>query len=192
MDPDGSHMEIFAKGIRNTVGFDWHPDDRALWFTDNGRDWMGDNRPPDELNRAAKSGMHFGYPYCHGLDITDSKFFGQRSCQEFTPPIQELGPLVAALGMLFYTGKIFPEEYLNQIFMAEHGSWNRTNPIGYRITLVRLERNRAVSYTTFIDGWLQNGQAWGSPVDIIQLGGGSLLVSDDSADVIYRISYQGE
>ncbi|GAB4330890.1 MAG: sorbosone dehydrogenase family protein [Candidatus Abyssubacteria bacterium] len=189
MRPDGSGLEIFARGIRNTVGFDWHPETKELWFTDNGRDWLGDDRPPDELNHAPEKGLHFGYPFCHGDDISDPEFGGLRACEEFTPPAMELGPHVAALGMRFYTGTMFPEEYRNQIFIAEHGSWNRTTPIGYRVTLVRLDGSRAVSYETFAEGWLQGGRAWGRPVDVLVMPDGSLLVSDDRAGAIYRITY---
>jgi len=190
INPDGSGFEIFARGIRNTVGFDWHPGTKELWFTDNGRDWLGDDLPPDELNHAPKAGMHFGYPYCHGKNIPDPEFGGQRSCNDFTPPSMELGPHVAALGMRFYTGNVFPDEYRNQIFIAEHGSWNRSSPIGYRITLVRLEDDRAVSYEVFASGWLQASGAWGRPVDLLVLPDGSMLVSDDKADAIYRITYE--
>ena len=191
MRPDGSGLETFARGIRNTVGFDWHPVSRDLWFTDNGRDWLGDDRPPDELNHAPRPGMHFGYPYCHAKNIPDPEFGAKRRCDEFTPPAMELGPHVAALGMRFYTGAMFPEEYRNQIFIAEHGSWNRTTPIGYRISLVRLDNGRAVSYDVFAEGWLQGHQAWGRPVDLLVMPDGSLLVSDNRADVIFRITYKG-
>ncbi|HYY16145.1 MAG TPA: sorbosone dehydrogenase family protein [Gammaproteobacteria bacterium] len=191
MRPDGSGLETFARGIRNTVGFDWHPVSRDLWFTDNGRDWLGDDRPPDELNHAPRPGMHFGYPYCHAKNIPDPEFGAKRRCDEFTPPAMELGPHVAALGMRFYTGAMFPEEYRNQIFIAEHGSWNRTTPIGYRISLVRLDNGRAVSYDVFAEGWLQGHQAWGRPVDVLVMPDGSLLVSDNRADVIFRITYKG-
>jgi glucose/arabinose dehydrogenase/protein-S-isoprenylcysteine O-methyltransferase Ste14 len=190
MKPDGKGLEIFASGVRNTVGFDWHPETKELWFTDNGRDWMGDDRPPDELNRAPQKGMHFGFPYCHGGDIPDPSYGKNRNCSQYTPPAMKLGPHVAALGMKFYTGAMFPAEYRKQIFIAEHGSWNRSVPIGYRITLVRLDKNRAVSYETFAEGWLQGTKAWGRPVDVLVMPDGALLVSDDQAGVIYRISYQ--
>lgn len=190
MKPDGSDLEIYAEGIRNTVGFDWHPATGELWFTDNGRDWMGDNAPPDELNRAPRKGMNFGFPFCHGGTIPDPKYGKERSCREFTPPEMNLGPHVAALGMRFYTGKLFPEEYRHQIFIAEHGSWNRSEPIGYRITLVRMKGSRAVSYEVFAEGWLQKGGPWGRPVDLQVMPDGTLLVSDDKAGVIYRITYQ--
>jgi glucose/arabinose dehydrogenase len=191
MRPDGTGLETFARGIRNTVGFDWHSDTKELWFTDNGRDWLGDDSPPDELNRAPRPGMHFGYPYCHGGNIPDPEFGAKHQCSEFTPPVQNLAPHVAALGMRFYTGTMFPAEYRNQVFIAEHGSWNRTAPIGYRVTLVRLDNNRAVSYEPFAEGWLQGGRVWGRPVDVLVMPDGSLLVSDDRADVIYRIRYKG-
>lgn len=191
MRPDGTNLETFARGIRNTLGFDWHPVTKELWFTDNGRDWLGDDQPPDELNRAPQPGMHFGYPYCHGANIPDPEFGSKRQCSEFTPPAQNLDPHVAALGMRFYTGTMFPESYRQQIFIAEHGSWNRTTPIGYRVMLVRLDNDRAVSYEPFAEGWLQEGRPWGRPVDVQVMPDGSLLVSDDRAGVIYRIRYKG-
>jgi glucose/arabinose dehydrogenase len=190
IDPDGSHPEIFAHGVRNTVGFDWRPKTGVLWFTDNGRDWMGDDIPPDELNRAPRKDMDFGFPYCHGGTIADPEFGSKRRCEEFVPPAMALGPHVAALGMRFYTGTMFPDQYRNQIFIAEHGSWNRTSPIGYRISLVRLSGNRAISYEVFAKGWLKNGRAWGRPVDVLVMPDGALLVSDDRAGVIYRISHE--
>ena len=190
MNPDGSGLEVFARGIRNTVGFDWHPGTRELWFTDNGRDMLGDDRPPDELNYAPQKGMHFGYPYCHGSNIADPEFGRKRNCSEFTPPAIELGPHVASLGMRFYTGTMFPPEYRNQIFIAEHGSWNRTRPIGYRVTLVRLQGNRAVKYEVFAEGWLEGERPWGRPVDVQVMPDGALLVSDDYAGAIYRITYR--
>jgi glucose/arabinose dehydrogenase len=190
MQPDGTGVEVFAHGVRNTVGFDWHPETHELWFTENGRDWMGDNVPPDELNVAPQQGLHFGFPYCHGTAIPDPEFGKRRKCEEFTAPVQELGPHVAALGMRFYTGTMFPQVYRRQIFIAEHGSWNRSTPIGYRVMLVRLEENRPVSYEVFAEGWLQGGEAWGRPVDVLVMPDGALLVSDDEAGAIYRISYQ--
>ena len=190
MKADGSAMEVFARGIRNTVGFDWHPVTKELWFTDNGGDNLGDDVPPDELNHVPKPGLNFGYPYCHGGDIPDPQFGKKHPCSEFTPPAQKLGPHVAALGMRFYTGSMFPAEYRNQIFIAEHGSWNRSTPIGYRITVVQLENGRAVSYKPFAEGWLQRGRAWGRPVDVLVMPDGALLVSDDQAGAIYRIRYK--
>lgn len=187
--PDGSQFQVFARGIRNTVGFDWSPIDGHLWLTDNGRDWMGENQPPDELNEAPRSGMHFGYPYCHGKELPDPRFGAGHSCSHYTAPAIELGPHVAALGMRFYQGKMFPPSYRGQIFIAEHGSWNRRTPIGYRITRVKVEGSKAVSYQTFAQGWLQEEKAWGRPVDLLILEDGSMLVSDDYAGAIYRISY---
>jgi len=189
MRPDGSALEQYARGVRNTVGFDWDPATGNLWFTDNGRDWMGNNAPPDELNHAPRPNMHFGYPYCHGKTVSDNDFGSKRPCDEFTPAAVELGPHVASLGMRFYTGKMFPESYRNQIFIAEHGSWNRIPPSGYRITLVRLKDGKAVSYETFAEGWLGGLAAWGRPVDVQEMPDGALLVSDDKAGVIYRIAY---
>ncbi|MCL4691595.1 MAG: sorbosone dehydrogenase family protein [Candidatus Hydrogenedentes bacterium] len=192
MDPDGSNREIYAEGIRNTVGFAWHPDTNELWFTDNGRDWLGDNVPPDELNHAPQSGMHFGFPHWHGLDTPDPQYGSGHTASDFTLPVQELGPHVAALGMRFYTGSMFPAEYQKQIFIAEHGSWNRSTPIGYRVMLVRLNGGQATSYEVFAEGWLQdNGNAWGRPVDVQVMPDGSMLVSDDRANAIYRITYGG-
>ncbi len=190
MNADGSGFEIFAHGIRNTVGFAWHPGTNELWFTENGGDNMGDDVPADELNVAPQPGMHFGYPYCHAGDIPDPKFGENHTCDNYIKPIQKLAPHTAALGMKFYTGKMFPAEYRNQAFIAEHGSWNRSEPIGYRVTLVKLNGNQAVSYTPFAEGWLKDGEAWGRPVDVLQLPDGSLLVSDDFANCIYRITYE--
>ncbi|MFB3072026.1 MAG: sorbosone dehydrogenase family protein [bacterium] len=189
MEPDGTGLEQFALGVRNSVGFDWHPGTKELWFTDNGRDWMGDDMPPDELNHAPRKGLHFGFPYCHGRSVPDPEFGKSRRCGAFTPPARELGPHVASLGMRFYAGEMFPEKYRGQIFIAEHGSWNRTTPIGARVTLVRLEGGRAVAYDVFAEGWLQGGRAWGRPVDLLVMPDGALLVSDDHAGAIYRISY---
>jgi glucose/arabinose dehydrogenase len=186
---DGRNLEIFVRGVRNTVGFDWHPQTGELWFTNNGRDWMGDDMPPDTLHRAAVKGLHFGFPYCHAGEIPDPEYGDRRNCAEFDPPAMHLGPHVAPLGMKFYTGNMFPEKYNNQIFIAEHGSWNRSIPIGYRIMLVTLDASRPVRYEIFAEGWLQGNKAWGRPVDILVMPDGALLVSDDRAGAIYRISY---
>ncbi len=192
MKPDGSGLEVFARGIRNSVGMDWHPETRGLFFTDNGRDMLGDEVPNDELNVADRPGLHFGYPYCHEGAVLDPEFGSNRTCAEYTPPAQKLGPHVAALGIKFYTGAQFPADYRNRALIAQHGSWNRTNdagPIGYRVMAARVEGNKVVGYDTFIEGWLQNGRAWGRPVDLLQLPDGSLLISDDTAGVIYRVSH---
>lgn len=200
MKPDGTGQEIFARGIRNTVGFDWHPQTGELWMTENGRDNMGNDVPPDELLRAPKPGLHFGFPYCHAGDTPDPEF-GKRPCSEFEPPVTKLGPHVAAIGMTFYTGQMFPQEYRNQIFIAEHGSWNRAEPLGYRIMVVKLDGNKVVSYTPFAEGWLRGvrasrgtrtlADAWGRPADVLVMPDGSLLISDDEAGVIYRVTYKG-
>lgn len=192
MNPDGSELEIYVQGVRNSVGFDWHPETEELWFTDNGRDFLGDDVPPDELNHAPNMGLHFGFPYCHGGEILDPKLGNEGDCEKFTPPQMKLGPHVASLGMKFYTGSMFPQEYKNQIFIAEHGSWNRSIPIGYRITLVRLENNNAVSYEVFAEGWLEGFESWGRPVDVLIMPDGSMLISDDKYGAIYRIVYKGD
>ena len=196
VDPDEQNPEpeVFAHGVRNTVGFDWRPGSGELWFTDNGRDnissdpQINDNSPPDELNRAARAGLHFGFPYCHGTDVSDPHFGSMRACSEFTPPQLELPAHVAALGMRFYTGSMFPSSYRNAIFIAEHGSWNRTEKIGYRVTLACL-RGGEKSYQVFAEGWLDSdGTVLGRPVDVLVAPDGSLLVSDDRRGAIYRIS----
>ena len=192
MKPDGSGWEVFARGVRNTVGFDWHPETGHLWFTDNGRDYLGEDVPPDELNTAPKKDMHFGYPYCHGNGIPDPDFGAVRGCSEFTPPALPLGPHVAAIGMRFYTGDQFPAEYKNRIFIAEHGSWNRKIPIGYRVMMVRLEGNRAVTYEPFAEGWLEGKKRWGRPSDVEVMPDGAMLVSEVLNGAIYRIAYTGK
>ena len=192
LKPDGSVLEVVARGVRNSVGFDWHPETRDLWFTDNGRDWLGDDAPPDELNRLSQAGQYFGYPYCHGGTIADPEFGSQRPCSDFVPPAQNLGAHVAALGLRFYNGKQFPPAYRQQVFIAEHGSWNRSRKAGYRISLVRLEAGRAVGYEAFASGWLQGETAWGRPADLLVLPDGSLLVADDLAGAVYRITYSSE
>lgn len=190
MNADGSGAEVYARGIRNTVGFDWNPQTGKLWFTDNGRDWLGDDSPPDELNTASQPGMHFGYPYCHAGDIADPEFGSKMPCSHFTPPAAKLGPHVAALGMRFYTSDKFPPHYRNGIFIAEHGSWNRSDPIGYRVMFVPIEGGKATGYEVFAKGWLQRGSPWGRPVDVLVMPDGALLVSDDYSGTVYRISYE--
>ena len=190
MNPDGSEREVFATGIRNSVGFTWHPETQELWFTDNGRDMLGDDLPPDELNHAPLAGLNFGFPYCHGGDIIDPQFGNGKNCDDYAPPAQKLGPHVASLGVKFYTGMEFPVEYQGQIFIAEHGSWNRSKRIGYRVSLVRLRDGKAVGYEVFAEGWLQGNSVSGRPVDLLVLDDGSMLVSDDHAGKIYRIRYR--
>jgi glucose/arabinose dehydrogenase len=193
LNPDGTGMEVVQHGIRNTVGFTWHPETGELWFTDNGRDWMGDDSPACELNHAPRDGMHFGYPYCHQGDLPDPEFGKDRPCEEFTPPVQNLGPHVAPLGLEFYSGTQFPAKYRNQVFIAEHGSWNRSTKIGYQVAMVTLEGNKALSYQPFAEGWLDKSsdEVWGRPVDIELMPDGSMLVSDDFAGAVYRIWYEG-
>ncbi len=189
MNPDGSGREEFARGIRNTVGFAWHPLTHQLWFTDNGRDELGDNLPSDKLNLAPKAGMHFGFPYCAGGVVPDPEFAAGRKCEEFAEPAAKLGPHVASLGLAFNTGNQFPAQYKNQLFIAEHGSWNRSQKIGYRVALITLSGDKVATDTVFIDGFIQNGQVIGRPVDIAFLADGSMLVSDDQAGRIYRVTY---
>jgi len=190
MNPDGSNWELFARGVRNTVGFTWHPQTKEMWFTDNGRDEMGDNMPGCELNIAPKAGLHFGFPYCHGGVVPDPQFGKGKSCEAYVPPVAALGPHVAPLGLAFYTGSQFPEQYRNQLLIAEHGSWNRSSKIGYQVRLITLYGNKVVSDTAFIDGFLQNEEVSGRPVDIANLPDGSILVSDDHAHKVYRVSYR--
>ncbi len=193
VDTPNAKPEIFARGIRNTVGFDWNPKTGDLWFTDNGRDMLGDDIPPEELNRAEKAGQHFGYPYCHGGDITDPEFGSKRACKEFTPPEVKFQAHSAGLGLRFYTGNSFPAEYRNQIFIAQHGSWNRTKKVGYKLVTVdtNTKAGQKPEYKVFAEGWLDdNEKVWGRPVDVLLMADGSLLVSDDTANAIYRISYK--
>ena len=191
MQPDGTRLETFARGIRNTVGFDWHPETKEMWFNEHGRDMMGDDMPSCELNNAPKAGMHFGFPYCHQGDTPDPEFGSKRACTEFTPPALKQGGHVAPNGLRFYSGKMFPAEYKNRIFIAQHGSWNRSTKSGYKVIMVTLKGdNRTVEKSeTFAEGWLDNDRAWGRPVDLLQLPDGSLLISDDAANAVYRVTY---
>lgn len=191
INSDGTGMEVFASGIRNTVGFDWHPVTKELWFTDNGRDMMGDNVPEDELNRAPQKGMHFGFPYCHQGNVLDPEYGKNKNCSDYVAPAKTLGPHVAALGMRFYTGNMFPADFTNAIFIAKHGSWNRSIPIGYEVSVAKLNGNDVASYTTFAEGWLRpDHSVIGRPVDVQPMPDGSLLVSDDYNGVVYRIVYK--
>jgi glucose/arabinose dehydrogenase len=191
LDLAGGRPEVVARGVRNSVGFDFDPASGDLWFTDNGRDWLGDDQPPDELNHLTQVGEHFGFPFCHGNGLRDSEHNAGHACSEFTPPARELGPHVASIGMRFYTGRMFPEKYRGGVFIAEHGSWNRSTPIGYRVTFVKIENGRATSYEPFAAGWLKGGAASGRPADVLVMPDGALLVSDDKAGRIYRITYVG-
>ena len=189
MNPDGSELEVYAHGIRNSVGFTWHPETKELWFTENGRDMLGDDIPPDELNIATKKDENFGYPYCHAGEVLDPEFGKGKNCADYKAPAAKLTPHGASLGIKFNTGSMFPEKYRNQVFIAEHGSWNRSKPIGYRIMMASVQDGKVTSYEPFIDGWLTNGEAWGRPVDVLFLKDGSMLVSDDHANAVYRVSY---
>jgi glucose/arabinose dehydrogenase len=198
MRPDGSGMETFAEGVRNTVGFDWHPVTRELWFTENGRDGMGDDVPGDELNVAPKAGLHFGFPYCHQENVVDPEFGAQRACSTTVPPALTLGPHVAAIGFRFYTGKMFPASYRNAAIIAEHGSWNRSVASGYRVMVVRTDGRRAMGYEPLVEGFLPAGAAGGRgatkaalgrPADVLQMPDGSILISDDRGRLI-RVSYR--
>ena len=189
MNPDGSGQEIFARGIRNTVGFDWHPETKELWFTDNGRDWLGDDQPPCELNVAPRAGLDFGFPYCHGRNIKDPDFGHLGECSRITQPVQTLGAHVAPLAAKFYTGQMFPADLRNRVFIAEHGSWNRAEKSGYRITTVKVNGSKAVAYEPFATGFNRGNEVFGRPVDLLMLSDGSMLVSDDTAGAIYRITY---
>ncbi len=192
MDADGSNREIYARGVRNSVGFTWHPKTKEFYFTDNGRDMMGDDIPPCELNRVTEAGQHFGYPFCHGGMVKDPEFGDQRPCSDFIAPIQALGAHVAPLAVKFYDGDMFPEKYKDYAFIAEHGSWNRSKKVGYKISLVQLKNDKAVAYDTFLEGWLDEAsqERFGRPVDLLFLADGSLLISDDYGDAIYRVTYR--
>jgi glucose/arabinose dehydrogenase len=193
MNADGSQLETYARGIRNSVGFDWHPVTGELWFTDNGRDMLGDDTPACELNRATGPGQHFGFPHVHGANTPDPEFGKMTPPAPLVPPVLELGPHVAPLGMLFYTGSQFPAAYRKSVLIAEHGSWNRSRKIGYRVAKVTLDDAGAViAHEPFASGWLQGELVSGRPVDLEQLADGSVLLSDDEAGVIYRISYPAD
>ncbi|MEJ0103154.1 MAG: PQQ-dependent sugar dehydrogenase [Bacteroidota bacterium] len=191
MNPDGTGFEVFARGIRNSVGLAWDPRTKDLWFTDNGRDNLGDDIPNCELNHAPHAGMHFGYPFCHQGDILDPEYGKGKKCSDYTAPAQKMGPHVAPLGLRFYTASQFPAEYKNKLFIAQHGSWNRTAPIGYRVMMATINNNNVVKYEPFAEGWLQpNKKVIGRPVDIETTKDGSLLISDDQQGAIYKVTYK--
>ncbi len=190
INPDGTGYEVFARGIRNSVGFDWDPRTKELWFNEHGRDMMGDDMPSDELNHAPRAGLNFGFPYCHQGDTPDPQF-GSRPCAGFTPPALKQGGHVAPDGLRFYTGGMFPPEYRNRIFIAQHGSWNRSSKNGYRVMMATLKDNQVERYEPFIEGWMENEKVWGRPVDLLVMPDGALLVSDDHAGVVYRVTYDG-
>jgi glucose/arabinose dehydrogenase/sugar lactone lactonase YvrE len=198
MRPDGSNLEVFAEGIRNSIGFDWHPTSREMWFTDNGRDGLGDDVPAEELNAASRPGLHFGFPFCHQGDLADPQFGAQRACSTTEPPVFKLGAHVAALGFTFYTGTMFPASYRNAVIVAEHGSWNRSSPSGYRVMVGRTDGRRVTSYEPLMTGFIAadapggfaaQRAANGRPADVLQMPDGSILVSDDTGNRVFRISY---
>ncbi len=201
MNPDGSDLEVFAKGVRNSVGFDWNPATHELWFSDNGRDMLGNDVPSDELNVAWKPGLNFGYPYCHQGDVADPEFGSKMPCSETEPPALKVGPHVASIGMRFYTGSMFPASYRNAIIVAQHGSWNREIPIGYRVMVVHVDGRRVTGYEPLVDGFLPgvrfsapNGRGTGAPamarpVDVLVMPDGSVLISDDSGNRVFRVTY---
>lgn len=194
---DGSGMEVIATGVRNTQGFDWHPKTGELWFTDHGRDWMGDAGPEDELNRLAKPGANFGYPYCHAKGIKDPDVAKDKkdACKDVTMPVTLMGPHAAAMGIHFYTGEMFPKEYQGVAFVARKGSWNRTKKFGYDIVTVKAGPDgKGAKVTPFATGFMdpKDNSFWGRPAYLAQLKDGSLLVTDEQLGAIYRISYSGD
>jgi glucose/arabinose dehydrogenase len=193
-NPDGSGMEVLARGIRNSVGFDWHPKTGELWFTDHGRDWMGDAGPQDELNRISKPGLNFGFPYCHAQGVPDRDIKKADPCKGVTRPVALMGPHAAAMGVLFYTGKMFPAEYRDTMFIARKGSWNRTKPFGFDVVNVRASADgknaRVIPFMTgFQDPKATTYKFWGRPAYLLQMPDGALLVSDEQMGAIYRVSY---
>ncbi len=193
LNPDGSQLELIAEGIRNTVGFDWQPETNALFFNEHGRDYLGDDMPPDELNQWTKPGEHFGYPFCHGGDIIDPEFGMGKNCKDTIAPVWKYKAHNAPLGLRFYRGRQFPESYRNQLFTALHGSWNRSKPDGYRVDLIKFKNGRPDAQETFIGGWLtEEYKVIGRPVDLLEMPDGSLLISDDQNGLIYKVAYQGK
>jgi glucose/arabinose dehydrogenase len=190
MNLDGTGAEVVAFGVRNSVGFDWNPENKQMYFTDNGRDWLSEDVPEDELNRVVKVGEDFGAPYCYQGNIPDPEFGWGHSCSEFTPPVGLMGPHAAALGFRFYTGNMFPESYRNAIILARHGSWNRSKKFGGDVVVVKLDKDGKVkSIEPLITGFLENNSYVGRPVDVMLLKDGSILVSDDWNGAVYRVSY---
>jgi glucose/arabinose dehydrogenase len=187
---DGSGAEVYARGVRHSVGFDWHPESKQFYFSDNGRDWMSEDVPEDELNRATKVGEHFGAPYCLQGNIVDPEFGWGKSCSDYTPPVGLLGPHAGVLGLRFYTGKMFPAAFKNQIILARHGSWNRSKKVGGDVLLVKLNKDGTMKSTEpLITGFIEENKYIGRPVDVLQMKDGSLLVSDDYNGAVYRVTY---
>ena len=193
VDPKSGYLENVAQGVRNSVGMDFHPVSKQLWFTDHARDWLGTDLPSDELNVVKTKGQHFGFPYCHQGDLPDPVYGVNRSCDQFTPPALKLGAHIAPLGLKFYTGNMFPKEYKNSMLIAQHGSWNRDPKQGYNLIRVTVDAKGKVTKHPFVDGFLENDKGdppmWGRPVDVLQMKDGSILFSDDYNGIIYRVSY---
>jgi glucose/arabinose dehydrogenase len=192
VDPQSGTLETVAMGVRNSVGFDWHPKTKQLWFTEHGRDWLAEDLPSDELNVVKSKGEHFGYPYCHA-DMLDPEFGKNRSCSEFTAPVLKLGAHISPIGMRFYTGKMFPAQYRNNIFIAMRGGWNSTIKQGFNVTRVSFDSKGRPKAEPFLTGFLVDEKAdppmWGRPVDVLVIRDGSMLVSDHHNGIIYRVSY---
>ena len=191
MDPETGATTVYAAGVRNSVGLDWHPETGELWFSDNGRDWLGDDLPPEEINRVTEPGAHYGYPYIHGGDILDPEFGAGHDPADYVFPEISIQAHSAALGLAFYTGSQFPESYRHALFIAEHGSWNRSSKVGYRVSVVRFGAT-GPEYEPFLDLWLKDEKVTGRPNDVLVSRDGSLLISDDKAGAIYRVTYQSE
>ena len=187
---NNGELDIFADGVRNSVGFDWHPETKEMYFTDNGRDWMGDDIPPCELNRVSAKGDHFGFPYVHGKNIDDDAY--KRPADfEYREPVWEFQAHTAPLGIKFYSGESFPKYFENGAFVAQHGSWNRSKKVGYKVLFMKFKDGEVISSETFIDGWLQGEESWGTPATPLFLKDGTMLISDDTSDSIFRVAYQG-
>jgi glucose/arabinose dehydrogenase len=193
-NPDGTGMEVIATGIRNTQGFTWHPKTKEIWFTDHGRDWMGDKGPEDELNRLSKPGQFFGYPYCHAKGVLDADIKKKDACKGVTLPVTTMGPHAAAMGVIFYTGSMFPKEYQGTMFIARKGSWNRTVKFGFDVVNVRATPDgKKAKVKPFMTGFLEDPKTakfWGRPAYLMQMPDGALLVSDEQMGAIYRVSYK--
>jgi glucose/arabinose dehydrogenase len=192
MNLDGTGVETVARGVRNTVGFDWHPKTKQLWFGDNQRDWLSEDLPNDEVNRVTKTGQHFGFPYCAQGDLADPQEGWGKSCKQYVRPALLIGPHAAPLGMRFYTGKMFPEKYHNAIFLTRHGPWNRTQKYAADVVAIFIDDNGRAKMEPFLTGLVENNQYLGRPADVMVMKDGSLLVSDDHAHAIYRITYSGK
>ena len=189
--PEGSGGKIFASGLRNSVGITWSPETKEMWATDNGRDWLGNDLPPEEIN-IVKQGGNYGWPYCYGDGIPDPKYGNPEFCTQTIRPAFKMQAHSAPLGLTFYTGKLFPPEYRGDLFVAFHGSWNRTDPTGYKVVRIKIKEGVPEQIEDFASGWLQGLRAWGRPVDVIVGPDGSLYVSDDRGGIVYRIAIDKE